>query len=68
MKNQTNFRAGLRPMAVAVALALGAAVVLPAQAFEFGNFSIGSSIGIMLFLLNIVGAVVYVRTQRSSHV
>lgn len=37
MKNQTNFRAGLRPMAVAVALALGAAVVLPAQAFEFGN-------------------------------
>lgn len=37
MKNQTNFRAGLRPMAVAVALALGAAAVLPAQAFEFGS-------------------------------
>jgi multiple sugar transport system permease protein len=45
-----------------------ASLLMYRQAFEFGNFSIGSSIGIMLFLLNIVGAVVYVRTQRSSHV
>lgn len=37
------------------------------QAFEFGNFSIGSSVGIMLFMLNIVGAVIYVRTQRSAN-
>lgn len=36
------------------------------QAFEFGNFSIGSSVGIMLFMLNIIGAVIYVRTQRSA--
>jgi ABC-type sugar transport system permease subunit len=37
------------------------------QAFAFGEFSIGSSVGILLFLFNIVGAVVYVRTQRQSH-
>lgn len=37
------------------------------QAFEFGNFSVGSSVGIMLFLLNIIGAVIYLRTQRSAH-
>ncbi|MFQ5946597.1 MAG: carbohydrate ABC transporter permease [Anaerolineae bacterium] len=33
-------------------------------AFEFGNFSVGSSIGVMLFLFNIAAAVVYVRTLR----
>ncbi|MEO8672235.1 MAG: DUF1302 domain-containing protein [Tahibacter sp.] len=37
MKKNTNFRSGLRPMAYAVALALGGAVVLPASAFEFGE-------------------------------
>jgi multiple sugar transport system permease protein len=36
------------------------------HAFEFGNFSIGSSIGVMLFIFNIVAAVVYVRMLRSS--
>lgn len=36
------------------------------QAFEFGNFSIGSSTGILLFLFNVIGAMVYVRAQRSS--
>jgi multiple sugar transport system permease protein len=44
-----------------------ASLLMYRQAFEFGNFSTGSSIGILLFLFNIVGAVVYVRTQRSSH-
>jgi hypothetical protein len=37
MKNKTNFRGSLRPLASAVAVALGAAVILPAQAFEFGS-------------------------------
>ena len=37
MKKNTNFRAGLRPMAVAVAVALSSAVIAPAQAFEFGS-------------------------------
>lgn len=32
------------------------------HAFEFGNFSIGSSIGVMLFLFNIVAAAVYLKT------
>lgn len=31
-------------------------------AFEFGNFSIGSSIGMMLFLFNILAAAVYLKT------
>ncbi len=36
-------------------------------AFEFGNFSVGSSIGVMLFLFNIVAAAVYLRTlQRET--
>src|SRR5690606_20580639 len=30
------------------------------QAFEFGNFSIGSSIGVMLFVFNLVAAAIYV--------
>ncbi|MFQ5856161.1 MAG: carbohydrate ABC transporter permease [Anaerolineae bacterium] len=33
-------------------------------AFEFGNFSVGSSIGVMLFVFNLVAAAVYVRTLR----
>jgi len=33
-------------------------------AFEFGNFSVGSSIGVMLFAFNLVAAAVYVRTLR----
>lgn len=37
MKNNTSFRGSLRPLASAVALALGAFVVVPAQAFEFGD-------------------------------
>lgn len=36
------------------------------HAFEFGNFSVGSSIGVMLFIFNIVGAAIYVRMLRSS--
>ena len=36
------------------------------QAFEFGNFSIGSSIGVMLFVFNLVAAAIYVRVLRSS--
>jgi multiple sugar transport system permease protein len=36
------------------------------QAFALGNFSIGSSTGILLFLFNVIGAMVYLRTQRSS--
>lgn len=31
-------------------------------AFEFGNFSIGSSIGVMLFLFNLVAAGMYLKT------
>lgn len=31
------------------------------HAFEFGNFSIGSSIGVMLFVFNLVAAGIYVR-------
>lgn len=37
------------------------------HAFEFGNFSIGSSIGVMLFLFNIAAAVVYVRALRGAN-
>lgn len=36
------------------------------HAFEFGNFSIGSSIGVMLFIFNIVAAAIYVRMFRST--
>lgn len=36
------------------------------QAFEFGNFSVGSATGILLFAFNIVGALVYVRMQRGD--
>jgi len=36
------------------------------HAFEFGNFSIGSSIGVMLFIFNIVAAAIYVRMFRSA--
>ena len=36
------------------------------HAFEFGNFSIGSSIGVMLFVFNIVAAAIYVRIFRSA--
>ncbi|MFQ5594996.1 MAG: carbohydrate ABC transporter permease [Anaerolineae bacterium] len=35
-------------------------------AFEFGNFSIGSSIGVMLFAFNLVAAAVYVRGLREE--
>lgn len=31
-------------------------------AFEFGSFSLGSSIGVMLFVFNVVAAAVYLRT------
>ncbi|HBY98975.1 MAG TPA: sugar ABC transporter permease [Chloroflexi bacterium] len=31
-------------------------------AFEFGNFSLGSSIGVMLFVFNVVAAAIYLRT------
>jgi multiple sugar transport system permease protein len=34
------------------------------HAFEFGSFSIGSSIGVMLFIFNLVAAAVYVRALR----
>jgi len=37
MKNYTNFRGSRRPLAAAVAFALGAFAVVPAQAFEFGD-------------------------------
>lgn len=33
------------------------------QAFQFGNFSIGASIGILLMLFNVAAAMVYLRTQ-----
>lgn len=33
-------------------------------AFEFGQFSVGSAIGVMLFLFNILAAGVYLRTLR----
>lgn len=33
-------------------------------AFEFGNFSIGSSIGVMLFVFNLVAAAIYLRALR----
>ncbi len=36
------------------------------HAFEFGNFSVGSAIGVMLFILNIVAAAFYVRMLRSA--
>lgn len=36
------------------------------HAFEFGNLSLGSSIGVMLFLFNIVAAGVYLRTLRQT--
>lgn len=35
-------------------------------AFEFGNFSIGSSIGVMLFVFNLVAAAVYLRVLREE--
>lgn len=35
-------------------------------AFEFGNFSVGSSIGVMLFLFNLAAAAVYLRTLRTE--
>lgn len=34
------------------------------QAFEFGNFSIGSSIGVLLLLFNLTAAAVYLRLLR----
>jgi multiple sugar transport system permease protein len=34
------------------------------HAFQFGNFSVGSSIGVMLFLFNLVAAAVYLRALR----
>jgi multiple sugar transport system permease protein len=34
------------------------------HAFEFGSFSIGSSIGVMLFVFNLVAAAIYVRALR----
>ncbi|HEX6384914.1 MAG TPA: sugar ABC transporter permease [Anaerolineae bacterium] len=37
------------------------------HAFEFGNFSIGSSIGVMLFVFNLVAAAVYVRALRGGN-
>lgn len=33
-------------------------------AFQFGNFSVGSAIGVMLFLFNLVAAAVYLRVLR----
>jgi multiple sugar transport system permease protein len=36
------------------------------QAFEFGNFSIGSSIGVMLFVFNLVAAAIYLRTLQTE--
>jgi multiple sugar transport system permease protein len=35
-------------------------------AFQFGKFSVGSSIGVMLFIFNVVIAGVYLRTLRSQ--
>lgn len=35
-------------------------------AFQFGNFSVGSAIGVMLFVFNLVAAAVYVRILRSD--
>jgi multiple sugar transport system permease protein len=35
------------------------------HAFEFGNFSIGSSLGVLLFLFNLVAAAVYLRALRT---
>ncbi len=34
------------------------------HAFEFGSFSIGSSIGVLLFVFNLVAAAIYVRAFR----
>src|SRR5918994_807746 len=36
------------------------------HAFEFGNFSIGSSLGVMLFVFNLVAAAVYLRALRTK--
>jgi ABC-type sugar transport system permease subunit len=36
------------------------------QAFEFGNFSVGSSIGVLLFLFNLVVAAIYLRSLRTE--
>lgn len=36
------------------------------HAFEFGNFSVGSTLGVMLFLFNIVAAAVYLRAMRTG--
>ena len=36
------------------------------HAFEFGNFSIGSSLGVMLFVFNLAAAAVYLRALRTS--
>jgi ABC-type sugar transport system permease subunit len=36
------------------------------HAFEFGNFSIGSSIGVMLLVFNLVATAVYVRALRGQ--
>jgi multiple sugar transport system permease protein len=33
-------------------------------AFQFGNFSVGSTIGVMLFLFNLVAAAIYLRALR----
>lgn len=35
-------------------------------AFEFGNFSVGSALGVLLFLFNIVAAAAYLRTMRRA--
>ena len=37
------------------------------HAFEFGNFSVGSSIGVMLFIFNLAAAAVYVRALRGGN-
>ncbi|MEA3356724.1 MAG: sugar ABC transporter permease [Candidatus Bipolaricaulota bacterium] len=36
------------------------------QAFQFGELSIGSSIGVLLFIFNIIAAFVYLRTLRAE--
>lgn len=36
------------------------------QAFEFGNFSVGSSIGVLLFMFNLVVAAIYLRSLRTE--
>jgi multiple sugar transport system permease protein len=36
------------------------------HAFEFGNFSIGSALGVMLFVFNLVAAAVYLRALRTK--